>query len=62
MHLVVVFMVIMKNTFNENDDIKDPNSPYAASKNKGEIMAKLYNKLYKLPVIGLTFLQFMALR
>ena len=41
--------------FSENDEIQDPNSPYAASKISGEIMAKLYNKLYKLPVIGLRF-------
>ena len=41
--------------FSENDEIQDPNSPYAASKIGGEIMAKLYNKLYKLPVIGLRF-------
>jgi len=41
--------------FSEKDDIEDPNSPYAASKICGEIMAKLYNKLYQLPVIGLRF-------
>lgn len=41
--------------FSEKDNIEDPNSPYAASKICGEIMAKLYNKLYKLPVIGLRF-------
>ena len=41
--------------FSEKDDIQDPNSPYAASKIGGEIMAKLYNKLYNLPVIGLRF-------
>jgi UDP-glucuronate 4-epimerase len=41
--------------FSEEDEIKDPNSPYAASKTSGEIMAKLYNKLYGLSVIGLRF-------
>ena len=41
--------------FNENDKTDTINSPYAASKKSGEIMAKLYNQLYKLPVIGLRF-------
>lgn len=41
--------------FLEKDEIKNPNSPYAASKISCEIMANLYNKLYNLPVIGLRF-------
>ena len=41
--------------FNEDDDIKDSSSPYAVSKICGEIIAKLYNKLYNLPVFGLRF-------
>jgi len=47
-----------KNTkvpFQENDELNNINSPYAASKRHCEIMANLYNKLYKLPVIGLRF-------
>ena len=47
-----------KNTkvpFGENDELNNINSPYAASKRHCEIMANLYNKLYKLPVIGLRF-------
>jgi UDP-glucuronate 4-epimerase len=41
--------------FSENDDIKNVNSPYAASKLNCEIMAKLYSKLYNLNTIGLRF-------
>tara|TARA_B100000674_G_scaffold417720_1_gene367791 strand:- start:672 stop:1610 length:939 start_codon:yes stop_codon:yes gene_type:complete len=41
--------------FSEEDDILNLNSPYAASKRSGELMAELYNKLYKLNVIGLRF-------
>jgi len=41
--------------FNENDDIKYPNSPYAVTKICGEIIANLYNKLYNLPIFGLRF-------
>lgn len=41
--------------FSETDEICNLNSPYAASKRSGELMAKLYNKLYGLNVIGLRF-------
>ena len=41
--------------FKETDTIDKLNNPYAASKRSAEIMAKLYNQLYKLPVIGLRF-------
>ena len=41
--------------FCENDFISKVNSPYAATKRSGEIMAQLYNQLYNLPVIGLRF-------
>ena len=41
--------------FSESDPIENPNSPYAASKINSEIIAKLYNKLYGISVIGLRF-------
>ena len=50
-----VYGLNQKIPFNENDTINNVNSPYAASKKSGEIMAKLYHDLYKLPVIGLRF-------
>ena len=39
--------------FKETDQIDLVNSPYAASKKSAEIMAKLYNQLYNISVIGL---------
>lgn len=41
--------------FLETDKTENVNSPYAASKLNGEIIAKLYNKLYNISVIGLRF-------
>ena len=41
--------------FLETHPIENINSPYSASKLNNEIMAKLYNKLYNIPVFGLRF-------
>ena len=41
--------------FLETDPTENINSPYASSKLNSEIMAKLYNKLYNISVIGLRF-------
>ena len=50
-----VYGMNKKIPFNENDLISKVNSPYAASKRSGEIMAQLYNQLYGISVIGLRF-------
>jgi len=50
-----VYGLNSKVPFSESDPINQPNSPYAASKASGEIIANLYHRLYNLPTIGLRF-------
>lgn len=50
-----VYGLNKKIPFNENDEINNVNSPYAATKKSCEIMAQMYNQLYSIPVIGLRF-------
>ena len=50
-----VYGLNSKIPFSETDSIDLANSPYAVSKKAGEDIAKLYNRLYKLKVIGLRF-------
>ena len=50
-----VYGLNKKVPFSESDEIKTFNSPYAASKRSGELMAQLYNQLYGLKTIGLRF-------
>ena len=45
----------VKVPFSEEDKIENINSPYALTKFSCENFSKLYNKLYKIPVIGLRF-------
>lgn len=44
-----------KTPFNEEDQVDNPVSLYAATKKSNELMAHSYAKLYKLPVTGLRF-------
>ena len=41
--------------FSESDPLNNINSPYACSKACGELIAKLYNRLYGISTIGLRF-------
>ena len=50
-----VYGLNKKVPFNENDEIAQCNSPYAASKLSKEIFAKMYSQLYGIETIGLRF-------
>lgn len=50
-----VYGLNSKVPFLETDIIEKCNSPYAVSKYTMEILAKTYNQLYKIPLIGLRF-------
>lgn len=41
--------------YNENDQVDEPVSLYAASKKSNELMAYTYSKLYRIPTTGLRF-------
>ena len=44
-----------KTPFSESDNVDNPISVYAATKKSNELMANVYNDLYKLNVTGLRF-------
>jgi UDP-glucuronate 4-epimerase len=50
-----VYGLNKKVPFSEEDPIETPNSPYACSKMSMELLAKTYNQLYNLNLIGLRF-------
>lgn len=50
-----VYGLNTKVPFSENDEINNPNSPYAVSKICMEKIAKLYQDLYKIKTVGLRF-------
>ena len=41
--------------FSEEDDVEEPISPYAATKQAGELICYTFNHLYKLPIASLRF-------
>jgi len=50
-----VYGLNTKIPFSEDDPIHTCNSPYACTKMAMEIFAKMYNQLYRIPIIGLRF-------
>ena len=50
-----VYGLNSKIPFSTKDDVRQPISPYAASKKSNELMAHVYSYLYQLPTTGLRF-------
>ena len=55
MHQAVLYMEVIKNSFDEEQNTDHPISLYAATKKSNELLAHSYSHLYGIPCTGIRF-------